>query len=181
MSVKHFLIALILCAGCGDSFTGANAGVDDAAADTGAPSPPDAGLPDEGGSQGRGDAADAAPPDVDGGMGDPTDVHAVDAAGDVDAAACTPVTYTAPTTCACFFQGTCPADGGATSCIWTETPVTVTGQPTCRGCGEIAWKPNTCGKCKETFTCACLAPYLDPGQRCCDGPGGPYLTDYGCP
>jgi hypothetical protein len=187
-AVFYVAVALISVAGCGDSFSGA-AVVDDAAAVDAAPSPPDAGpsAPD---SMPAADVTghdvssepDAVAPDVDGAMSDAGDVHANDAAGDVDAAACTPVTYTAPTTCACFFAGSCPVDGGpASGCIWAETPLTITGQPTCRGCGQIAWKPNPCGRCKETFSCACLDAYLDPGQRCCDGPGGPYLTDYACP
>ncbi len=177
---SYVAIALISVAGCGDSFAGAAPELD-AAADA-APTPPDSTPAVDVTGHDASSEPDAVAADVDGGAADSVDVHAVDAAGDVDAAACTPVTYTAPTTCACYFAGSCPVDGGpATGCIWAETPVTVTGQPTCRGCGQIAWKPNPCGKCKETFTCACLAPYLDPGQKCCDGPGGPYLSDYACP
>jgi hypothetical protein len=173
-AVFYVAVALISVAGCGDSFSGAavdDAAAVDAAPDAG-PSAPDSTPAADVTGHDASSEPDAVAPDVDGSMAD---------AGDVDAAACTPVTYTAPTTCACFFAGSCPVDGGpATGCIWAETPLTITGQPTCRGCGQIAWKPNPCGRCKETFSCACLAAYLDPGQRCCDGPGGPYLSDFGC-
>lgn len=116
---------------------------------------------------------------------DAGDVTGHDASSDKEAGTCTPIAaYTEPATCACFFAGSCPIlrDGGRSpDCLWAETPLTVTGQPTCRGCGLLAFPTNPCNRCKETFSCACLAPYLDPGQRCCDGPGGPYLSDYACP
>ena len=177
--------------GCGgSSFSGA-AAVDDAAADTGRGMSSDAA--ETGASEPPADVASDGPtvdggslaPDVDAAAAD-GDVHAdrVDAGDVAEASTCTPlVTYTEPPTCACFFAGSCPyVDGGRSrDCIWAETPLVVTGQPTCRGCGLIAFPKNPCTSCRETFTCACLAPYLDPGQKCCDGPGGAYLSDYACP
>jgi len=177
----YVAIALISVAACGDSFSGAAPELDAAAADA-STTPPvnDAAAVDAGELDAT--RIDTAPPDVDAAAADAGDAGH-DASSDNDGGVCSPiVAYTAPTTCACFFAGSCPVDGGPTTgCIWAETPLNITGQPTCRGCGQIAWKPNPCGRCKETFSCACLSAYLDPGQRCCDGPGGPYLSDYACP
>lgn len=189
-------ILFFFCGACGgDAFSGA-AAVDAAAAADAGPTLPDgepaadAAIAVDGDGSSSLEAGTDAAIAVDGAAGD---VHAAadagdaftghDASSDNDAGMCTPVTYIEPptTTCACFFAGSCPVDGGPTSCLWAETPLTITGQPTCRGCGKITFKPNPCGRCKETFSCACLAAYLDPGQRCCDGPGGPYLSDYACP
>lgn len=99
---------------------------------------------------------------------------------------CTPVTsYAVPSTCACFGPSSCPVDGGKASmdCLYMEAPLTANGNPTCRGCANNSF-PNACHLCKETFNCACLAPYLqDAGstQQCCDSSGGPYLSEYACP
>jgi len=183
--VRTAALAMVLLAACGDSFVGA-AAVDAAADVTGHDASSDAGS-ETGHSEPPADAAAELAP-VDGGsMAPDVDAAAADRvdAGDVaEATACTPlVTYTEPSSCACFYAGSCPyVDGGRSrDCIWAETPLVVTGQPTCRGCGLIAFPKNPCSSCRETFTCACLAPYLDPGQRCCDGPGGAYLSDFACP
>jgi hypothetical protein len=103
-----------------------------------------------------------------------------------EASTCTPVTSNpAPSVCECFGPSSCPVQGGQDSlaCLWGVTPITENGNPTCKGC-ELSSFPNECYRCKETFNCACLAPYLqDAGsvQQCCDSTAGPYLTEYSCP
>jgi hypothetical protein len=171
------LFVLAFLSGCGGEPFAGHAVSSDAAPETAPSEPP----PDAGVDVGQ-DAASSPETGPDAAPGN--DVHTEPDAGDVaEAAACTSLgDYGPPSSCECFFAGTCPIVDGKYSpdCLWVKTPTTVTGQPTCRGCGRIAFKKNTCSACRETFTCACLGPYLDPGQRCCDGPGGPYLSDYPC-
>lgn len=180
--MRRLVLAMLVAAGCGDSFAAvdvvprsdAGGDVDDAGESSNS-SPVDTGheIPI---SEDAGDVLPDVPgPDV--------PMTPADVTGEAPPPKCTPPSFGAPATCACYFAGSCPyVDGGRSrECLWVETPLTVTGQPTCRGCGLLTFAPNPCNRCQETFTCACLAPYLSAGSRCCDGAGGPYLTDFSCP
>jgi hypothetical protein len=131
------------------------------------------GMAGSGGASGSGGSASDAGTGADGGAGG--------AAG----TPCTPITSIPhPSTCACYAASNCPVVNGAPSldCLWGETPVTIDQNPTCRGCINFRF-PNPCHKCKETFNCACLAPYLQDGgstSQCCDTANGPHLTEYSC-
>lgn len=163
--MRHWV--LLALAGCGGSSTVAEPfTVSDAALDV-VGDPLDAGTPNA--AEASADAVSAS--------------DAVD--GAVDAGPrCTPPTRTpAPTSCACFAASACPHDAGAGACLWGEAPLTANGNPTCRGCTLSAFA-STCGRCAETWNCACLAPYLaavGSTSTCCDTSTGPFVTEYSCP